>query len=107
MFSVAGRIIAIRTRRRIQQVELVVGLLRAFRARQLFENRVQFHLGVVDLCRQRVTLGRERIAFVAQFREFRADRVRFRALLRDLLLEREPFRVIALVQRNQTANILR
>lgn len=91
MFSVAGRVIAIRTRLRIQQVELVVGLLRTFRARQLFENRVQFHLGVIDLCRQRVALGGERIAFVAQLREFRADRVRVRAQLRDLLLEREPF----------------
>lgn len=62
---------------------------------------------VVDLRRQRVALGGECVALVAQLLEFRVQRLRFIAQLRDLLLEREPFRLMALIQRDQAADVLR
>lgn len=73
--------------------------------RQLLENRVEFDLRIVDFRRQQVAFGAQRVAFAAQLREFGASRFRVGAQLCELLLEREFFRVLALVQRNQTADI--
>jgi hypothetical protein len=107
MFSVAGRAALARIIARVEQVELVFRVRRVLRARQLLENRIELHLGIVDLRRQRVALRRKGVALLAQLGVFRAGRFRFRAQLRELLFEREPLRVMTLVQRDQTANILR
>ena len=74
--------------RGLEQIELVVRLAVRACPRQLFEDRIQAHLGVVDLGRQRVAFRLQCIAFFAHLCKFRACCFRLGTRLGELLFER-------------------
>ena len=91
---------------RSEQIELAVGIFRALRARQFFEDRIQTHLRVVDLGNERIAFGLQCIARFAHEREFGMDCLVFLTQLRELLFERMACLLLALVDLDQPADIL-